>query len=514
MDTKKDIVLMSVPLLQLDSAITGPYALKSVLQSEGFSCKVYDFNTYLWYEIGDRAPELWDPNGTVFGIQEELDTYLHIIHPVIEQYVREIMENDNPDWIGITQFAWTSGNISKLIIAEFKNQGFIGKTVLGGPNCMEYNPDHHMWNVGDHIIYGEAEISLVELLKGNTTYPGIDNKNFLQLQKLDDFPYPDYSDVQWDHYNTTGSNYGEDAWRNPNRLLNNLYVTFSRGCVRQCTFCDIHAMAPKFKFRAGQRVADEIVHHHKTYPHIKKINFTDSLINGSVSQFEKFLDTIIEYKENGSLPNDLIFWGQAIARPANQHPESHFEKMKKAGISSLSVGIESGSEAVRDHMKKKFSNADLDYTIEMFEKYNLSLSALMIVGYPTETEKDFQDTLDLFTRHKDKSCIGNVAIGPTMVILPNAHIAPMVPELGIHGDVNGDWVLDENTLEVRIERWLRLREHLLELNYRVSPDRHSKQIQEYRDKLIEIRQGKRDPNQRSYIEEWGYDNILSKKDEQ
>ena len=42
----------------------------------------------------------------------------------------------------------------------------------------------------------------------------------------------------------------------------------------------------------------------------------------------------------------------------------------------------------------------------------------------------------------------------------------------------------------------------------------TEQIQEYRDKLIEIRQGKRDPNQRSYIEEWGYDNILSKKDEQ
>ena len=131
MSTKKDIVLMSVPLLQLDSAITGPYALKSVLQNEGFSCKVYDFNTYLWYEIGDRAPELWDPNGTVFGIQEDLDTYLHIIHPVIEKYVSEIMEHDNPDWIGITQFAWTSGNITKLIIAEFKNQGFMGENSSG-----------------------------------------------------------------------------------------------------------------------------------------------------------------------------------------------------------------------------------------------------------------------------------------------------------------------------------------------------------------------------------------------
>lgn len=506
---KKDIVIMSVPLLQIDNTITGPYILKSVLESNGFNCKVYDFNVYLWYEIGNRAPELWEPNGTVFGIEEELEKYRDVIMPVVTQYVREILTNDDPDWIGVTQFSWTSGYITKWIIAEFRAQGWQGKTVLGGPHCMEYNQGHHMWGVADHVIYGEAEESLLELLKGNTKYPGIDSKNFLQLQNLDAYPFPDYSDVEFHKYPVHNNSADLEQWRNPNNYLKQLYVTFSRGCVRQCTFCDIHAMAPKFKFRSGKSVADEIAYHCSIYE-LDRINFTDSLINGSVSEFEKFLDQIIEYKNQGIIPKHLKFWGQAIARPARQHPEEHFRKMKEAGIWSLSIGIESGSESVRDHMRKKFSNSDIDYTLEMLEKYDIKLSVLMIVGYPTETEKDFQDTLDMFTKHKDKKCINSVAIGPTMVILPNAHIAPMVAEMGIHSDVNGDWVYDDNTLEMRIERWLRLRDHLVDLGYSVSPDRHSKQIRDYREKLIEIREGRSQPNESSYIEKWGYENVLKK----
>jgi len=234
------------------------------------------------------------------------------------------------------------------------------------------------------------------------------------------------------------------------------------------------------------------------------------LINGSVKALEDFMDNIIEYKEKELLPKDVKFWGQAIARPKHQHPEEHFRKMRDSGIYALSIGIESGSEAVREHMKKKFSNADIDWTYEMAHKYNIKIPSLMLVGYPTETEKDFQDTLDLFTKHKDKAgkTISAVAIGPTMVILPNAPMAKSITAMGIHSDINGDWVLDENNLETRLDRWLRFRDHLVGLGYRVYPDRHSKVLLEYKNKLAEIRAGKTAPLEKAYIETFGYENVV------
>lgn len=507
------IVLMSVPLLELKCPVTGPYILKSCLKEKDISCKVYDFNVWLWHEVGNVAPELWDTNGNVFGIEEKFNEYYDIIYPVVQKYVFHVLLNDDPDWIGITQFAWTSGLISKMIVQEFKDQGFTGKVVFGGPNCMEWDENHHMWGVGDHVIYGEGEDSLIQLIKGNTNYPGIDNKMFKQIQDLDAYPYPDYSDVEWYKYPVMFNDlHNKEAWRNEKDKLKQLFITSSRGCVRNCTFCDIHAMAPKFKYRSGKCVAEEVLYHNQKWG-ITFFNFTDSLINGATKVFEDFLDSIIEYKEKGLIPEEVEFWGQAIARPEKQSPERVFEKMYRAGVRSISIGIESGSEAVREHMGKKFNNKDLDFTVEMCHKYGVSISCLMLVGYPTETEKDFQDTLDFFTRHKDKKGKGlkSVAIGPTLVILPYSPLAKQINVLGITSDINGDWIMDTNNLETRMDRWLRLRQHLVDLGFKVFPDRHSTQIKEYKDKLTLIRKNKLKPMVKSYTEKWGYKNVLLHK---
>ena len=80
--------------------------------------------------------------------------------------------------------------------------------------------------------------------------------------------------------------------------------------------------------------------------------------------------------------------------------EEDWRLTKLSGAQSLSIGVESGSESVRDHMKKQFSNKDLDEFMEQAYKNQVKLRFLMIIGYPTETIKDFNDTLDMFERYK------------------------------------------------------------------------------------------------------------------
>lgn len=476
----KDIVLVSVPKLDPSTPIAGPAVLKSQLERHGFSCVYMDMNVYLFNNMKDVAQELWwgDEHPCWLDIDLLTEEYGKKLKPYLFEFANNILEHD-PKWVGITQFSTTSQAPSILLIDMLRLLGYDGKFVLGGPACMEFASDTPIVKKVDHIIYGEAEESLLQLLKGNEEFPGIDFKIFKQLENLDQYPFPDYSDLNLSEYEHGGSI---------------LYMVGSRGCVRNCSFCDIHAMAPKFKFRSGESLAEEVLHQSQKHPSVTIMRWADSLFNGAMREFHVFLDKIIEYKESGLLRKDMKFAGQCIVRPKKQCPPWYFEKMAKAGVLSQDLGIESGSDAVREHMKKKFDNTDLDHYVEMSHKYGIGITALMLVGYPTETEKDFQDTIDFFTRNeKYKSVFKHVIIGGTMILMPHSPIWHMAKDMGIVNDNAGNWILDDNTLDERIKRRKRLKDHVMELGYSIPKDNHEKVIKKYAKK-----------SNKSYQEFWGY----------
>ena len=49
-------------------------------------------------------------------------------------------------------------------------------------------------------------------------------------------------------------------------------------------------------------------------------------------------------------------------------------------------------------MDKKFTNEDVDYQLEEFNKNNLHVYFLMLIGYVTETIDDHNDTMKMFPR--------------------------------------------------------------------------------------------------------------------
>ena len=481
MRMSKDIVLVSVPKLDPSTPIAGPATLKSQLELNGFSCVYMDMNIYLYNNM-KKADELWwgDEHPCWLDIDLLVDEWGSQLHQHIFSFADSVLEHD-PKWIGITQFSTTSQAPSMLLIDMLRSIGYTGKFVLGGPACMEFGSESPIVSKVDHIIYGEGEESLVQLLKGNTKFPGIDFKIFNQLQNLDSYPFPDYTDLKLSDYSGGGKI---------------IYMVGSRGCVRNCTFCDIHAMAPKFKFRSGKSLACEVLHQIKRHPTVETIRWADSLFNGAMREFHVFLDEIIEYKEKKLLPNNINFAGQCIVRPKKQCPPWYFEKMARAGILSQDLGIESGSNSVRDHMKKKFNNEDLDHYVEMSYKYKIGITALMMVGYPTETEKDFQDTLDFFTRHeKHKSIFHHVVIGGTMIFMAHSPIWHMAENMGVKYDNKGNWMLSDNTLEERLDRRRRLKEHVVKLGYKINVDNHEKVINKYYKEKNKLK---------SYNEFWGY----------
>jgi len=262
-------------------------------------------------------------------------------------------------------------------------------------------------------------------------------------------------------------------------------ISTSRGCVRKCAFCDVGKSWPKFRFRSGQSVAKEILKHHHD---VGAIHFTivDSLINGSLKSFKDFNIQMISFKNQYPSLEEFSYNGMFIVRDRKSHPEDFFKMMKDAGCESLAIGVETGSDRLRFEMNKKFTNSDLDHHLEMCQKYGIRNNFLTFVGYPTETDKDFEQTLEMLYRYQ-KYLIDDTIIGINHSGVFSMHFHTPIydqrEDLGIELDKDTNrslgWTNINNpelTIKKRVLRDLLFRQTALELRY---PIPYSQRYLEY-----------------------------------
>jgi radical SAM superfamily enzyme YgiQ (UPF0313 family) len=267
-------------------------------------------------------------------------------------------------------------------------------------------------------------------------------------------------------------------------------LSTSRGCVRACSFCDVAKSWPKFRYRKGTSVAQEILTHHRD---VGAVHFTivDSLINGSLKSFKEFNNEMIKLKSQYPSLKKFSYNGMFIVRDRHTHNEEFFATMKAAGCESLAIGVETGSERLRFDMNKKFTNRDLDHHLEMCQKYGIKNSLLMFVGYPTETAQDFEDTLEMLDRYQ-KYLIDSTIIGITFTgvfrMIPDTPVFDHRDDIGLvideqfHSDEamhRLNWINTNNpdlTVKERILRDLKFRKRAIELRY---PIPYSQRYLEY-----------------------------------
>lgn len=460
-----DIVLLTLPRLELRTPITGPAILKSMVEKHGFDAFCYDLNLDLWHSVDvEKHGNVWFDTDLTFREEEKFNKFWNeVIADVSTKWI-ETLRNKNPKWIGMTIFSqrskWMTIRMCEVIRKEMPGI----KIVVGGPFTEFTGPLLFDNKLTDAYIIGEGENALVSVLQGNLDFPGVNGNPPEQINDLDTIPIPDYSDFNMDMYPST---WFDPRIKDENKLGTDfIYVTGSRGCVRKCTFCDIQNVWPKFRYRSGKSIAEEMMVQNSRY-NSNRFMFTDSLLNGSVKQLKDICTTILDYQDKG-LMSEVSWQGQFIARPKHQMDEDVYALMSKAGYNFVSIGIESGSEKIRNDMKKMFDDEAMDFTFNMCAKYNIEMAWLLIVGYPTETEEEFQKTLDMLTKYSwinKQGLIRGLALGPTLDIVQGSPLWNNYESMGITWDTNNHWVYNDNTREQRILKWLRLKEHCLALDY-------------------------------------------------
>jgi len=433
-----DIILLSTPVYdwtesdykkgnaiekKSDNAIVPAAAifhLKGNLNKNNFSSLCLDFNLHMnghfaelnkWEDVclslinrnqsEGNILHHFDIKSALENISEKLEIDKDII-PFTESYIIEKIKVHSPKFIGISVFSTNSQKITVVLCTLLRKLLPDTKIILGGCGLGNDIGGERVFgktllkhNLADFYISGDGEISLVELLKGNISYNGINSidtihfpniHDYDEIDDLDSLPFPDWSDLVYGNYKILENN------------SISLAVTGSRGCVRNCSFCDVAQYWHKFRFRSGENIAKELIRNKEEYGVISN-HFTDSLINGSMKAFRNLCGVLTDYHENLPQEEKIIWGGQFIARPANQQTENDYNLMQSANLEFTCIGVESGSESVRHHMGKKFTNKDLYFTIEQLAKKDIKMILLFIVGYPTETERDFYDTVDLLNKY-------------------------------------------------------------------------------------------------------------------
>ena len=477
-----DLLVVSVPVLDLQYPPSSPAVIKSCAKAAGFSSHTLDLNLLLkkicgndnnFYAIQYNFENV-DPG--VVDTRDTIDAFFDNDKDILKLWVKESIDQIKsyaPRWLGISVFSYKSHKATLALCIEVKKQLPNIKIVLGGRGASSYalGPDHDYfyqriqaffgpypglnfsetllhYGIVDNIIQGDGEQAIIDLLNGtaeSNTYANVDDIN------LEVVPYVDFDDYELDQYNYINEP--------------TIPITGSKGCVRKCTFCDIPVLWPKFKFRSGEHIAKEMIHLYNKHG-VKKFYMSDSLVNGSMQAFTDFVTVLAEH--NRQYPNKAIKWvGQYITRPiSNSLNDHYYDLLKASGGEGLTIGVESGSDAVRAHMKKQFRTVDIDAELEQFDRRGIVCVLLFFSCYPTERWEDFLDTVNMFIRYQQYCATGTVyklTLGTPYTHHPQTPLWNMQDDIGLESKPGSDilWRLNKNkelTFIERIRRRLILQE--------------------------------------------------------
>ena len=431
-----DILFCSVPGTMSYTPVLAPALLKACAIRAGFSSTGIDLNAEIYARIAR------DPNyksiEKFFKLQE--------IDPVIKDTIGDLIEycgnkilSYNAKIIGLSLLTQDSQFFCLWLCHYIKTVNPDAKILIGGSGIKAYIAESDVsfaeilktHGLINDYIYGDGEYAVVAYLKNNLSFPGINSNQWEPIKELNELPYADFDDYDLSKYDPPV-----------------IPICDSRGCVRTCEFCDIIEHWKKYQYRTADNIFAEMVYQLEKY-NITRFTFYNSLTNGNMKEFGKLLDLICDY--NDTHERTMSWIGYFIVRNSRQHPEAMWEKIKKSN-GGLILGIESVVEPVRIQLGKNFKNEDIDYHLDMAKQYEVPLLLLLIIGYPTETKRDFEYTKQWFIDRQEKiNSIPNLTVMATIAaILPNTGLDRKQKEYGIvKGEVPTVWMTPVNAISTK-----------------------------------------------------------------
>ncbi|MFN2244134.1 MAG: B12-binding domain-containing radical SAM protein [Anaerolineae bacterium] len=272
-------------------------------------------------------------------------------------------------------------------------------SVFGGPHPTFF-PEMVAEEGVDGICRGEGEDAMVDLVNalasgGPESVLGIANWSFHRngdegdggiitnpvrpyVEELDRLPFPDRALI-----------YERDPISARSKIKH--FLT-GRGCPYNCTYCFNHALSEiyrgkgrRFRQRSVDHVIEEVRWVRDHYP-LEFVVFVDDTFVLSAEWLAEFAE---KYPRQVGIP---FFCNTR----ANLVTEEQVSVLKEAGCHSVSMGIETGNDRLRNELlKRRMSKEQILEAARLIREGGLYFTTTNMIGLPTSTLEDDFETLEL-----------------------------------------------------------------------------------------------------------------------
>ncbi len=321
---------------------------------------------------------------------------------VKQQLPRDIIsdiQDYSPDIVGLSSLTYEAP-IAHEIARNIKELNKDCKVVMGGPYPTS-SPERVLRDKNiDYVIFGEGEETMGELIqeieRGNDSseVSGLvfsqngkivftPNRGF--IENLDGLPFPAWDLIDIESYFTV-------------EKMNRVYcrkeymsVFSSRGCPYNCVYCH-RIFGKKYRARSPENVVSEIETLYNN-DGIQEIDFIDDAFNIDTERAERICELLVEKGLDLKItfPNGIR--GDIIS-------ERLLRKMKEAGTYRIVYGIETASPRLQKLIKKNIDLKKMQKVISLTDKLNILCHGFFMLGFPTETREELQQTIDYAANSK------------------------------------------------------------------------------------------------------------------
>ena len=288
------------------------------------------------------------------------------------------------DWIVLTSSPldrWQCPNLEVDYFIEVARAFPPEKLIIVGAHG-SVNPEAMLEQTGARaVVLGEPEQVVLKLVseKDWSYLPGVAFRvngtvrlsGSPALLDLAQVPVPAFDLVDFDKY------YYE--------LLGNRFSLFetSRGCPYACRFCLKVMFGEGIRFKPVDRLINEI-DIAVTMFGVRTAYFIDLEFTLNRDRTMEICDRLIEKRY------PLIWCCQTRADAVDA---GLLSKMKQAGCRLIHFGVESGSEHVLRHTKKRIGLDTIHKGVRLTQKAGIDTACFFMFGFPGETPADMQETI-------------------------------------------------------------------------------------------------------------------------